>query len=141
MRNYGEIKMRNYVELIGNCGADPVVKKTDNGQDFASVSIATTDNYKDKNGEWVNITDWHMVVSWRHNAIKLGKAKKGSTICVIGKSKTRKYTDKNGAEKYITEVVADEVILFEKSDKKASGPEEDTGNSINTGRSSLPQMQ
>lgn len=136
--------MRNYVELIGHCGADPVVKTTENGQDFASVNIATTDSYKDKQDNWVNITDWHMVVSWRYNAKKLSKAKKGSLVCVIGKSKTRKYTDKNGAEKYITEVVADEIILLDKTGEKNSKPEGDTGNSVNGNnqtRNSGIQMQ
>jgi len=123
--------MYNRVELIGRPGADPVVKKIGNDQDFASMNLATNESYKDKNtGDMVQITDWHNIVAWRHVARSLSHVKKGKLIMVIGRLKTRKYTDKDGHEKWITEVVADEVFFMEKmGNDKVAGAKNEPDNS------------
>lgn len=120
--------MRNYVELIGRAGADPVFKVLEKGTEFASMNIATTESYLDKDKQRVEVTDWHTVVGWRGVAKSMSHIKKGKLVCVIGKMKTRKYTDKNNVEKYITEVFADDVIFLERMQEGTKSEPEVDGN-------------
>ena len=106
--------LNNKVQLIGNLGAAPEVKTTENGKTMATISIATTDRYKDSNGEKQENTQWHRVVAWGKTAEIAEKyLKKGSRIAIEGRLNNRSYDDKNGEKKYITEVVATELLMLD----------------------------
>ena len=98
--------MINKVILIGNLGADPEIRALESGAKVARLSVATNENYQDKNGEWQKLTEWHNVVAWRGLAERSEYLKKGGLVYVEGKLTTRKWTDKDGNDKYTTEVVA-----------------------------------
>ncbi len=104
----------NKVILIGNLGRDPEVRYTPSGAAICNVSIATTRNWKDKNsGEKVEETEWHRVVFYDRLAEIAGEyLKKGRPVYVEGRLKTRKWTDKDGAEKYTTEIIAEQMQLL-----------------------------
>jgi single-strand DNA-binding protein len=109
------MKGLNRVTLIGNLGNDPEVKNLENNVKVAKFSLATTESYKDENGTLKTITDWHSVVLWRGLADLTEKyLKKGSQIYVEGKLKNRSYDDKDGQKKYVTEIVAEELIFLDK---------------------------
>lgn len=98
--------MVNKVTLIGNLGRDPEVRRLESGAAVASFSIATSENYQDKEGNWQSQTEWHNIVAWRNRAEQAEKIlKKGSMVYVEGKLTTRKFTDQNNVERYRTEVV------------------------------------
>jgi len=99
--------MVNKVILIGNLGKDPEIKHFENGGVIARFPLATNENYRDKNGEWQTITDWHNVVL-RGNAAERSEKylQKGNTVFIEGKIRTRKWQDSNGSDHYTTEVVA-----------------------------------
>lgn len=100
--------MVNKVILLGNLGTDPEVRHLDTGVVVARFPIATNERYKDKSGTLQNKTEWHDVVVWRRLAeIAEQYLKKGSRIYLEGKLTHRKYQDKEGIERYATEVVAD----------------------------------
>lgn len=100
----------NKVILIGRIGKDPDTFQFDDGTKKMNVSVATTESYRDRNGEWKDSTEWHNVVGYRYLAEK--SIAKGDLVYVEGKIKSRKYTDKDGVEKYITEVVADKINIL-----------------------------
>ncbi len=103
----------NKVILVGNLGKDPEVKYLDNGVAVANFSLATTENYKNKEGERVSQTEWHNVVMWRGLAEVAEKyLKKGASIYVEGKIRTRKWEDKEGNTRYNTEVLADNMTML-----------------------------
>lgn len=107
--------MINKVILIGNLGRDPEVRRLENGAVVAKFSVATNENWRDKNGEWQKSTEWHEVVAWRHLAERAERdLKKGKQVFVEGKLTHRKYQDKEGNDKYITEVVASTLRLLER---------------------------
>ena len=107
--------MVNKVTLIGNLGKDPEVRRLENGMAVAKFSIATNENYKDKNGEWQSITEWHDIVVWRLLAERAEQQlKKGKLVYVEGKLTHRKWQDKDGNNRYTTEVVANTFRLLEK---------------------------
>ena len=98
----------NKVLLIGRLGADPEIKQTQGGKGFASLSVATSENWKDKNsGEKKEKTEWHRVVIFNEGLVRIVQQylKKGAQIYVEGQMTTRKYTDNNGQEKYSTQIV------------------------------------
>lgn len=99
--------MVNKVILIGNLGADPVIRTLETGVKVAKFSIATTEKWKDKNGEMQSQTDWHNIVVWRGLAEVAEKyLKKGKLVYVEGKLANRSWEDENGIKRYATEVVA-----------------------------------
>lgn len=99
--------MINKVTLIGNLGKAPEVRRLDSGAVVAKFSLATNENYKDKNGEWQTITEWHQVVVWRSLAEKAEKQlEKGSMVYLDGKLTHRRWEDSNGNPRKTTEVVA-----------------------------------
>ena len=104
----------NKVMIIGNIGKDPEVRYTPDGAAIANLSLATTSSWKDKNtGEKKEETEWHRVVFYNRLAEIVGEyAKKGRPLYVEGRLKTRKWTDKEGIEKYTTEIVADQMQLL-----------------------------
>ena len=98
----------NKVILVGNLGRDPEVRSTQDGTQIANLSLATSDTWRDKqSGERKERTEWHRVVIFNENLVKIAQQylKKGSKIYIEGQLQTRKYTDKDGQEKYSTEVV------------------------------------
>jgi single-strand DNA-binding protein len=104
----------NKVILIGNLGRDPEVRYTPNGAAICNVTIATSRNWKDKtSGEKMEETEWHRVVFFDRLAEIAGEyLKKGRPVYVEGRLKTRKWTDKDGQEKYTTEIMADNMQLL-----------------------------
>lgn len=112
----------NKVILIGNLGKDPEVRRLDNGAVVATFSIATSENYTDKqSGEKKEITDWHDVVLWRGLAEIAEKyIRKGTKIYVEGKLKKRSWQDKEGIIRYNTEVIADEMTILSRLESKES---------------------
>ena len=105
----------NKVMLIGNLGKDPEVQTLEGGIAVAKFSLATTESYKDDKGETHSQTEWHSIVAQRSLAEVVGKyLKKGSTIYLEGKIKTRSYEDKTGAKKQVTEIIADSLIMLDK---------------------------
>ena len=98
----------NKVILVGNLGKDPEVRHTQDGRPIVNLSIATSENWKDKQtGERKERTEWHRVVIFNENLAKVAEQylKKGAKVYLEGQLQTRKYTDKDGVEKYSTEVV------------------------------------
>lgn len=103
----------NRVQLIGQLGNDPEVKKLDKGGTLAKFSMATNEYRKDASGEKVKDTQWHNVIAWGKTAEIVEKyAHKGNKIGVDGKLISRNYEDKEGQKRYITEVVASEILLL-----------------------------
>ena len=99
--------MINKVTLIGNLGADPEVRTLDSGSKVARLSLATNENYKDRNGEWQSQTEWHNVVCWRVLAERAEQSlKKGMMVYVEGKITYRKWQDNEGKDRYTTDIVA-----------------------------------
>jgi single-strand DNA-binding protein len=106
--------MINKVTLIGNLGGDPEIRTLENGTPVGRFSLATNESYKDKDGNWQNLTEWHNVVVWRDLAERAKSLKKGSMVYVEGKISYRKYTDKDGVERSLTDIVANTFRLLEK---------------------------
>ncbi|PIB37158.1 single-stranded DNA-binding protein [Reichenbachiella sp. 5M10] len=103
----------NKVILVGNLGRDPEVRHLDNGRAVANFSIATSETYKNKQGERVTTTEWHNMVLWSPLAEIAEKyLKKGNQVYIEGKLTSRSYEDKDGVTKYITEVVGREMTLL-----------------------------
>lgn len=111
--------MINKVILIGNLGKDPEVRHFDNGGMVARFPLATNESYRDKNNEWQTVTEWHDVVVWRALAERAERTlHKGSLVFVEGKLTHRKWTDRDGNDRYSTEVVANTFRLLEKRDNE-----------------------
>lgn len=105
----------NKVILVGNVGKDPVVRYFDKGVAKATFPLATSETYTNQQGETITSTEWHNIVLWRALAEVAEKTvKKGSQVYLVGKIKTRSYVDKDGVNKYITEILADTLLLLEK---------------------------
>ena len=113
----------NKVILVGNLGKDPEVRYLDNGVAVANFSLATTENYKNKQGERVSQTEWHNIVFWRGLAEVAEKyLKKGDSVYVEGKLRTRRWEDKDGNTKYTTEILADNMTML--GNKRSTTSEE-----------------
>lgn len=107
--------MRNKVQLIGHVGQEPEIKAFDGGKKVANLTIATNDFYTNDKGEKVEQTEWHRVSAWGKTAEIIEKyVTKGKEIAVEGKLTHRSYDDKDGSKRYITEVVANEILLLGK---------------------------
>ena len=103
----------NKVILVGTLGKDPEVRYSQSGGAIASVSLATNEKWKDKNGEMQERTEWHRVKFFGRLAEIAGEyLKKGGQCYVEGKLRTEKYTDKQGVERYSTDIIADEMMLL-----------------------------
>jgi len=105
--------IRNQVQLIGNVGQEPTITNLDNGRKVARLSLATNEHYKNANGEKQTDTQWHTVVAWGKSAEIIEKyVSKGKEIAIEGKLSSRSYEDKEGVKRYVTEVVASEILLL-----------------------------
>ena len=115
--------MINKVTLIGNLGKDPEIRRLESGTSVGKFSLATNESYKDKNGEWQDQTDWHDIVAWRYLAEKAERDfKKGKLVYIEGRLTTRKWQDKDGNNRYTTEVVARTANLLEKKENSGYFP-------------------
>jgi single-strand DNA-binding protein len=97
----------NKVQLIGNLGADPESRSFSNGGEVVNLRLATTENWKDSDGNKQERTEWHSVAIFNENLGRVAKSylRKGSKVYIEGQLQTRKWTDKDGVEKYSTEIV------------------------------------
>src|SRR3954470_21502621 len=103
----------NKVILLGNLGRDPETRYTTGGDAVTNLNIATTEAWKDKSGEKQEKTEWHRVVLFGRQAEIAGEyLKKGRSVYIEGRLQTRKYTDKEGVERYATEIVGDRMQLL-----------------------------
>ena len=103
----------NKVILVGRLGKDPETRYMTNGEAVTNVSLATSENYKDKNGEKVEKTEWHNLTFYRRLAEIAGEyLKKGAHIYVEGKIQTRKWQDKEGKDRYTTEIIVNELHML-----------------------------
>ncbi|MAW31063.1 MAG: single-stranded DNA-binding protein [Flavobacteriales bacterium] len=119
----------NKVILVGNLGKDPEVRYLDSGVAVANFSLATTENYKNKEGERVSQTEWHNIVFWRGLAEVAEKyLKKGDSVYVEGKIRTRKWEDKEGNTRYSTEILADNMTMLGKKNPKETANQEFSSN-------------
>ena len=104
----------NKVILIGNLGADPEIRHTQGNVSVTTLRLATTERYKDRNGDRQERTEWHNVVLWRGLAeIAERYLRKGSTIYIEGRLETRSWEDKNGQKRYTTEIVATDMTMLD----------------------------
>ena len=129
----------NKVILVGNLGKDPEVRYLDNGVAVANFSLATTENYKNKAGERVSQTEWHNIVLWRGLAEVAEKyLKKGASVYIEGKIKTRKWEDKEGNTRYNTEILADNMTMLGGKQSQESGSTATTADTANDKADDLP---
>ena len=129
----------NKVFLLGNLGRDPEIRRMESGNNKASFPLATSERYKNKDGEYVTQTEWHNIVIWGALVDVVEKyVKKGSQIHIIGKNITRSFQDKNtGATRYIAEVIGKEIELLGRPNSQqtqegteANNPNPQTHNNI-----------
>ncbi len=104
----------NKVILVGNLGKDPELKYTPQGTAVAKFSLATSEKYKDKAGEWQERTEWHNLVAWARTAeVAAEYLKKGSTVFIEGRLRTDSWDDKEtGQKKYKTEIIVNELVML-----------------------------
>jgi len=130
----------NKVILIGNLGRDPETRYTTGGDAVTNLNIATSEQWKDKSGEKQERTEWHRVVLFGRQAEIAGEyLKKGRSVYIEGRLQTRKYTDKDGVEKYSTEIVGDRMQILGRREGGGGGDVEFAGASTGAasgGRSS-----
>lgn len=126
----------NKVILVGNVGKDPVVRYFDKGVAKATFPLATSETYTNQQGETITTTEWHNIVLWRSLAEVAEKTvKKGSQLYIVGKIKTRSYVDKDGNNKYITEILADVMLVLEKKQTQTTyGQKTDVSQGDNSNR-------
>ena len=118
----------NKVTLIGNLGKDPELRYTSSGVAVATFSMATSESWKDTEGNAQERTQWHSIVAWRKLAEIVGEyLKKGSKIYLEGRLQYRNYDDKNGVKRYVTEIVMDEMVMLDSRGGGASA-QQDSGN-------------
>jgi single-strand DNA-binding protein len=129
----------NKVILVGNLGKDPEVRHLEGGAVVAKFPLATSESYKDKSGQRIEQTEWHNIVVWRGLAEVAEKyLKKGMTIYVEGKLRTRSWDDKDNNKHYITEVVGDTFTILSKRESNPPSGNIDDTNSYNKTGNDLP---
>lgn len=124
----------NKVMLIGHLGKDPEIISFENGTKKMSVTLATTERYRDRNGEWAEQTDWHNLVAWGNLALDIAEKRrnyiKGDMIYVEGRLKTRQYVDNQNVTRYVTEVLVDKMMSM--GTKRAQNNPEQVNASYNS---------
>jgi len=112
----------NKVMLIGNLGKDPEVRYTASGQAVAGFSLATSEKFKGKSGEWEERTEWHNITLWGKLAEIAGEyLSKGKTVYIEGRLQTRKWQDKSGNDRYTTEIVGDKMQMLSPKGERRGG--------------------
>lgn len=131
--------MLNKVMLIGNLGKDPEVRFTPSGQAIAKFPVATSEKWRDQQGQMQERTEWHNVVVWGKQAESCGQyLAKGRQVFVEGRIQTRNYDDKDGNKKYITEIVALNVRFLGGSGAAGRGAGADSGMNVPPGEDAGP---
>jgi len=111
--------LRNQVQLIGRLGADPEMREFSSGNNKVTISVATSETYKNKAGDKITDTQWHRVVAWNGTGSFIKKyLSKGDELMVQGKLNYDSYEDKNGITHYVTEIIADQVMIMQKVNTK-----------------------
>ncbi len=134
----------NKAMIIGNLGQDPELRYTPSGVAVANFSVATSEKWKDKDGNDQEKTEWHRVVIWRKLAEICGEyLKKGSKVYLEGKLQTRSWEDDNGVKRYATEIVVNQMQML---DRKASGatppaPDDSQAPPASTGQNTSPEQE
>ena len=106
-------KLKNKVSLIGRIGMQPEVKEFDSGKTLIRFSLATNESYKDKNGEWNELTQWHTINAWGKTAeIMSQKINKGQEVLVEGRLVNQSYETKDGEKRYVTHIEANEFLII-----------------------------
>ncbi len=129
----------NKVILVGNLGDDPESRSLNNGGEVVNLRVATSENWKDKDGNRQERTEWHRVVIFNENLGRVAKSylRKGSKVYLEGQLQTRKWTDQSGADRYSTEVVLQrfrgELVLLDSRGGGGSGGGEDFGGGYESG--------
>ncbi|MBK5273727.1 MAG: single-stranded DNA-binding protein [Desulfuromonadales bacterium] len=114
----------NKVMLIGNLGKDPEVRYTASGQAVAGFSLATSEKFKGKTGEWEERTEWHNITLWGKLAEIAGEyLSKGKTVFIEGRLQTRKWQDKSGNDRYTTDIVGDKMQMLSPKGENRRSPE------------------
>jgi single-strand DNA-binding protein len=133
----------NKVIIVGNLGRDPETRYMPNGEAVTNVAVATTESWKDKNsGEKKELTEWHRITFYRKLAEIAGQyLKKGSQVYVEGRLQTRKWTDKDGVEKYTTEIIADSMQMLGSRQGMGGGASDDGGSYGGGGGGGAPARQ
>ena len=132
----------NKVILVGNLGDDPESRSLNNGGEVVNLRVATSENWKDKDGNRQERTEWHRVVIFNENLGRVAKSylRKGSKVYLEGQLQTRKWTDQSGADRYSTEVVLQrfrgELVLLDSRGGGGGGGGEDFGGGYESGGSS-----
>jgi single-strand DNA-binding protein len=107
--------LKNKVQLIGHVGQEPEIKTFEGGKKLANITLATNENYTNNKGEKVEQTEWHRITAWGKLADLIDKyVIKGKEIAIEGKLTHRSYDDKDGNKRYITEIVATDLLLLGK---------------------------
>lgn len=121
----------NKVILIGRLGKDPEIVSFENGSKKMSVSLATTERYRDRNGEWVEQTDWHNLVTWGNIALDIAEKRrnyiKGDLMYVEGRIKTRQYVDNQNVTRYVTEIHVDKMMSMSPARSAVSNQQPSVG--------------
>lgn len=114
--------------LIGNLGRDPEITRLESGVKKASFSLATTEVYRNKEGEKVSHTEWHNIVLWRGLAeVAENYLKKGNTVFVEGRIRKREYEDKDGVKRYVTDILGDNMTMLSSGQRGPSETGEPNG--------------
>ena len=112
----------NQVIIAGNLGTDPQCNTLQNGTSVATISVGTNESYKDANGQVQERVEWHRVVFWSKLAdIVRQYLRKGSAVLVSGKLRSRKYTDQTGAERTVTEIIANDLVMLPSGNNQTGG--------------------
>ena len=119
-------KSVNKVTLVGNLGKEPEVRYTADGKAVANFSLATSRSRRDQSGGWIDETEWHRIVAFERNAETASQyLHKGHKVYVDGRIQSRKYTDNQGVERTVYEIVANDLVLLERRDASASAEGDD----------------
>jgi len=132
----------NKVMLIGNVGKDPEVNFTPSGVKVAQFRLATSETWKDKDGTIQEHTDWHTIVAWRGLADVVEKlVRRGSRIYIEGKIQSRSFQDADGHNRYVVEIVADNLLLLDSKKSEQAGQHGESdhpGTPLNNGADDIP---
>lgn len=121
----------NKVILIGNLGKDPEIRSLESGAKVANFPLATTEYYKNKQGERVEQTEWHNINLWNNLAdLSEQYLKKGDRIYLEGRIKTRSYDDKDGNKRYITEILGNQMTFLSSPNKNQTNPSDSNDNRV-----------
>jgi single-strand DNA-binding protein len=123
----------NKVMLIGNVGKDPEVHFTPSGVKVAQLRLATSETWKDKDGAVQEHTDWHTIIAWRGLADVVERlVRRGSRLYVEGKIQSRSFDDRDGNKKYVTEIIADSLLVLDAKRQDQPANTNETEQSLHT---------